>query len=112
MLTGFVSAGVQVKVPDVLTKVAPDGRSVLSVSETLSPSGSVTITVRELSSPTVTLKVLVTFIVGLSLAVSNNKQQLSITHAQLLHKMLLTLYAAKIHSHYTMVTTPPPPLHS
>ena len=74
MLTGFVSAGVQVKIPVSLLKLALDGRSVLSVSETVSPSGSVTITVRELCSPTVTLKVLVTFIVGLPLAVNNNKQ--------------------------------------
>ena len=84
MLTGFVSAGVQVKIPVSLSKVAPEGRSVLSVSEILSSSGSVTITVRVLMSPTVTLKVLVTLIVGFSLAVNNNKQQLDITDAQLL----------------------------
>ena len=84
MLTGFVSAGVHVKIPVWLSKVAPGGRSVLNVNETLSSSGSVTITVRVLMSPTLTLKVLVTLIVGFSLAVNNNKQQLDTTDAQLL----------------------------
>ena len=95
MLTGFVSTGVQVKFPVTLLNVALDGRSVLSVSETWLFSGSVTTTVRELCLPTVTLKVLVTLIVGFSLAVSNNKQQLSITDAQLLHKMLVTPVCSK-----------------
>ena len=58
------------KTPVWLLKVAPDGRSVLSVSVTASPSGSVMITVKELSTPTVTLKELVTLIRGLLLAVS------------------------------------------
>ena len=79
------------KVPVPLLKLAPDGSSVLSVSETLLFSGSVTITVRELASPTVILKVLVTLIVGLSLAVSNKKQQLAITDAQLQHTTSVTL---------------------
>ena len=57
------------KTPDWLSKVAPDGKSVLSVSVTVSPSGSVVTTVKELSTPTVTLKELVTLIRGFSLAV-------------------------------------------
>ena len=57
------------KTPVWLLKLAPDGRSVLSVSVTVSFSGSVVTTVKELFSPTVTLKELVTLIRGFSLAV-------------------------------------------
>ena len=57
------------KTPVWLSKMAPEGRSVLRVSVTLSPSGSVAITVKELSTPTVTLKELVTLMRGFSLAV-------------------------------------------
>ena len=102
MLTGFVSVGVQVKIPVVLSKVAPGGRSVLSVSETVSSSGSVAITFRVLRTPRVTFKVLVTLIVGFSLAVNNNKQQLDTTDAQLLHKMQFIL----IHHQNTVSASP------
>ena len=78
MLTGDMSAGVQVNTPVLLSNDAPLGRGVLNCRSTLSPSGSDVVTVNLPVTPTVTLKVLTTWMRGLPLATNKiNKVNIS-----------------------------------
>ena len=85
MLTGDMSAGVQVNTPVLLSNDAPLGRDVLNWRSTLSPSGSDVVTVNLPVTPTVTLKVFTTWMRGLPLA-TNKTNNVNISFKQLHNK--------------------------